>query len=121
MGDTETTLLDLERRMLRADAEFDSGFFEHYCASDFTVVSAYGVSGRDDVVAMYAQGTGDPSRRSVMADPRVLALDGAGGSALVTYRLTSTADGEPSTVYATSVYRRTPDGWRLVLLQQTPA
>jgi hypothetical protein len=118
MNDTETTLLDLEQRMLKADAESDAEFFRQYCEDDFMAVSAYGVSPKDQVLEMYSQGSADADRRNEILDPRVVPVSST--SALVTYRLTSTAKGESSSMYSTSVYRQTAAGWRLLFLQQTP-
>jgi hypothetical protein len=119
MSDIEKTLAELEQRMLDADAAYDEKFFEEHCADDFTAMGSYGIVSRQQVLDMYAKGTGNPDRRNQANDVVVKPLGDAG--AVVAYRLTSTTGDETSTWLASTVYRRTPDGWRAVLLHQTPA
>lgn len=118
MSEQDRTLLDLEQRMLDADAAYDESFFEEYCAEDFVAMGGYGVVPRQQVIEMYAKGTANPDRRSRVGDPAVKPLGEDG--AVVVYRLTSTTGGETSSWHASTVYRRTPDGWRVVLIHQTP-
>ena len=119
MSEIETTLLEIEQRMLDADAAYDETFFEEYCAGDFVAMGSYGVVSRDQVLDMYAKGNGTPNRRNQLHDPTVKLL--GDGGALITYKLTSTTGDETSSWYATTAYRRVAEGWRVVLLHQTPA
>jgi hypothetical protein len=118
MNDIEKTLVEIEQRMLDADAAYDERFFEEYCADDFVAMGNYGIVARQQVLAMYAGGNANPDRRSQAHDVVVKPLGDAG--AVLTYTLTSTTGDETSSWYASTVYRRTPDGWRVVLLHQTP-
>ncbi|MFI6604684.1 DUF4440 domain-containing protein [Nonomuraea sp. NPDC050536] len=119
MSEPEETLLNLEQRMLDADAAYDEAFFEEHCAEDFVAMGSYGVVPRQQVIEMYAKGTGNPDRHSRVNDPVVKPL--GDGGAVVAYRLTSTTGEETSSWHASTVYRHTPEGWRVVLLHQTPA
>lgn len=112
-------LVELEKRMLEADAAADAAFFEANCAEDFIAVTSYGISTKKDVVAMYEGGTADPSRRSELADERVMPL--GEGVAAVVYTLISATPDETTKTYATSVYRRSGEAWQLALLQHTRA
>ena len=54
-----------------------------------------------------------------ITDARTIAL--GDGAALVTYRWRSRRGDQRYEAVMSSVYRRRPEGWRLVLHQQTPA
>lgn len=114
----ESTLLQLEQRGLDADAAYDAAYFEEFCADDFVAVGSYGVYQRAQVIDMYANGTPTADRKSRVVDPTVRLLGDQG--ALVTYTLVSDAGDATSMWYATTAYRRTPEGWRVVLLHHTP-
>ncbi|MFF3668517.1 nuclear transport factor 2 family protein [Microtetraspora malaysiensis] len=118
MSDIEKTLVEIEQRMLDADAAYDERFFEEYCADDFVAMGNYGIVSRQQVLDMYAKGSGNPDRRNQAHDVVVKPLGDVG--AVVAYKLTSTTGDETSSWYASTVYRQTPDGWRVVLLHQTP-
>jgi hypothetical protein len=118
MNDTEKTLVELEQRILDADAAYDETVFEEYCADDFVAMGHYGVVSRQQVLDMYVNGSATPGRRNQAHDVVVKPLGDAG--AVVVYRLTSTTGDETSSWHASTVYRRTPEGWRAVLLHQTP-
>jgi hypothetical protein len=119
MSEIEQTLLEIEQRMLDADAAYDGTFFEKYCTDDFVAMGSYGVVSKEQVLDMYAKGDGNPNRRNQVQDPQVKLL--GDGGALVIYKLTSTTGDETSSWYATTAYRRVDDDWRVVLLHQTPA
>lgn len=119
MSDIEKTLAEIEQLMLNADAAYDVPFFEEHCAEDFMAMGNYGIVSRQQVLDMYAKGSGNPDRRNQAHDVVVKPLGDAG--AVVAYKLTSTTGDETSSWYASTVYRRTSDGWRVVLLHQTPA
>lgn len=118
MSPIESTLLQLEQRGLDADASYDAKHFDEFCAEDFVAVGSFGVYERAQVIAMYTNGTPAVHRKSRVTDPtvRLLGEDGA----LVTYTLVSMAGDTTASWYATTVYRRTPLGWRIVHLHQTP-
>jgi hypothetical protein len=118
MSDLEKTLVEIEQRMLNADAAYDEKFFEEYCADDFVAVGNYGIVSRRQVLDMYAKGSGNPDRHNRAHDVVVKPLGDTG--AVVAYKLTSTTGDETSSWCASTVYRQTPDGWRVVLLHQTP-
>ncbi|HUR03791.1 MAG TPA: nuclear transport factor 2 family protein [Nonomuraea sp.] len=118
MSNIETALAEIEQRMLDADAAYDKKFFEEYCADDFIAMGNYGIVSRQQVLDMYAKGKANPGRRNQAHDVVVKPLGDAG--AVVAYKLISTTDDETSSWYASTVYRRTADGWRVVLLHQTP-
>lgn len=118
MSDIEKTLVDLEQRMLDADAAYDERFFEEYCADDFVAMGHYGIVPRQQVLDMYVKGSGNPDRCNRAHDVVVKPLGDAG--AVVVYKLTSTIGDETSSWHASTVYRRTAGGWRVVLLHQTP-
>ncbi|MEV1172253.1 nuclear transport factor 2 family protein [Nonomuraea sp. NPDC049784] len=118
MSEIEKTLMEIEQRMLDADAAYDEKFFQEYCADDFVAMGSYGIVSRQQVLDMYAQGAGNPDRRNQAHDAVVKSLGDAG--AVVAYTLTSTTGGETASWYASTVYRRTPQGWRVVLIHQTP-
>ncbi|NUR85681.1 MAG: nuclear transport factor 2 family protein [Nonomuraea sp.] len=118
MSDLEKELLALEQRMLDADSAYDEAFFEEYCADDFTAMGSYGVVPREQVLAMYKSGSANPDRRSRVDDAVVKPLGDDG--AVVAYTLTSTTGDDTTQWYASTVYRRTPEGWRVVVLHQTP-
>ncbi|GAA1714456.1 nuclear transport factor 2 family protein [Fodinicola feengrottensis] len=118
MNEIEKTVLALEEHMLAADAAYDPEFFRVTCADDFLTVSTAGVASKEQVVEMYAQG-GPAGRRNEINDPRILIVNEE--SAVLTYRLVSTAGDTTVTIFSTSVYRREADGWRMVFLQQTPS
>ncbi|MGW4796440.1 DUF4440 domain-containing protein [Nonomuraea sp. NPDC004297] len=118
MSGIEKTLVELEQRMLDADAAYDEKFFEEYCADDFVAMGHYGIVPRQQVLDMYVTGSGNPDRRNRAHDVVVKPLGDAG--AVVTYQLTSTSGDETSSWHASTVYRRTSGGWRVVLLHQTP-
>jgi len=118
-------LLDLEERQWKANREADADFYRQYCADDFVIVSRFGVLTKADVLAQFEKGNVNPFLRTDMEDPRVLAI--GDDSALLTYKETIEASidaegGKTRTfsIYATTVYRRSGDGWRFVLHQQTP-
>jgi len=118
-------LLDLEERQWKANREADADFYRQYCAHDFVIVSRFGVLTKADVLAQFEKGNVNPFLRTDMEDPRVLAI--GDDSALLTYKETIEASidaegGKTRTfsIYATTVYRRSGDGWRFVLHQQTP-
>ncbi|TMR99268.1 nuclear transport factor 2 family protein [Nonomuraea basaltis] len=118
MSEIEQTLAEIEQRMLDADAAYDAKFFEEHCAEDFMAMGSYGIVSRQQVLDMYAGGTANPDRRNQAHDVVVKPLGPAG--AVVAYKLTSTTGDETSSWYASTVYRQTADGWRVVLLHQTP-
>lgn len=118
MSDIAKTLVEIEQWMLDADAAYDERFFEEYCADDFVAMGNYGIVSRQQVLDMYAKGSGNPDRHNRAQDVVVKPLGSAG--AVVAYKLTSTTGDETSSWYASTVYRRTPGGWRVVLLHQTP-
>jgi hypothetical protein len=118
MSGIEETLVKLEQRMLDADAASDERFCEEYCADDFVAIGHYGTVSRQQVLDMYVKGVGNPDRRNRAHDVVVRPLGDAG--AVVAYKLTSTIGDETSSWHASTVYRRTSEGWRVVLLHQTP-
>ncbi|MEV6040213.1 nuclear transport factor 2 family protein [Nonomuraea sp. NPDC052116] len=118
MSGIEKTLVELEQRMLDADAAYDETFFEEYCADDFVAMGHYGIVSRQQVLDMYVKGSGNPERYNRAHDVVVKPLGDAG--AVVAYKLTSTIGDETSSWHASTVYRRTSEGWRVVLLHQTP-
>lgn len=118
-NELKSTLTKLEQRMLEADAAYDSAFFAEHCAGDFIAVGSYGIMSRRQVMEMYESGSATPGRHSEVKDPRVQPL-GDGGAA-ITYTMVSTTPEGTSSWYATSVYRMTPEGWRIAILQHTPA
>ncbi|NUP02470.1 MAG: nuclear transport factor 2 family protein [Nonomuraea sp.] len=118
MSDFEKELLGLEQQMLDADAAYDEAFFEEHCADDFMALGSYGIVSRQQVLDMYTNGSGNPDRHNRVNDAVVKPLGDDG--AVVAYTLTSTTGEETAQWYATTVYRRTPEGWRVVVLHQTP-
>ncbi|MEV6153845.1 nuclear transport factor 2 family protein [Nonomuraea sp. NPDC052129] len=118
MSEIEKTLLEIEQRMLNADAAYDEKFFEEYCADDFMAMGNYGIVSRQQVLQMYTQGSGNPNRRNQANDAAVKLLGDSG--AIIAYTLTSTTGEETTSWYATTAYRHTPEGWRVVLIHQTP-
>jgi hypothetical protein len=125
MNEVEKELLDLEERQWRANREADAEFYRRYCADNFVIVSRFGVLTKDQVLAQFAKGNVNPFLRTEMEEPRVLTI--GQDSALVTYKETIEASidaegGKTRTfsIYASTVYRRTADGWRFVFHQQTP-
>ena len=125
MNGVKEELLDLEERQWKANREADADFYRQYCADDFVIVSRFGVLTKADVLAQFEKGNVNPFLRTDMEDPRVLAI--GDDSALLTYKETIEASidaegGKTRTfsIYATTVYRRSGDGWRFVLHQQTP-
>jgi ketosteroid isomerase-like protein len=125
VNDTEKELLDLEQRQWKANREADAEFYRRYCTDDFIIVSHFGVLTKAQVLAQFEKGNINPFLRTDMEDPMVLVT--GQDSALLTYKETIEAsiDAEGGTtrtflIYATTVYRRTRDGWRFVFHQQTP-
>ena len=125
MNDVKEELLELEERQWKANREADADFYRQYCADDFIIVSRFGVLTRAQVLAQFEKGNVNPFLRTDMADPRVLVFDD--NAALLTYKETIEASidaegGKTTTfsIYATTVYRRSADGWRFVFHQQTP-
>jgi len=125
VNDAEKELLDLEERQWKANREADAEFYRRYCADDFIIVSRFGLLTKGQVLAQFEKGNINPFLRTDMEDLRVLAI--GQDSALLTYKETIEASidaegGKTMTfsIYATTVYRRTDDGWRFVFHQQTP-
>ncbi|SRR6266498_608726 len=125
MSDIEKELLALEEQQWKANRDADAGFYERYCTDDFIIVGAFGVLTKDQVLAQFRRGNINPFLRTEMEDPRVLVI--GEDSALLTYKETIEAsidaDGgkvRTFSIYATTVCRRTRDGWRFVFHQQTP-
>ena len=125
MSDVKNELLDLEERQWKANREADAEFYRQYCADDFVIVSRFGLLTKAQVLAQFEKGNVNPFLRTEMEDPRVVAI--GDDSALLTYKETIEASidaegGKTRTfsIYATTVYRRSGDGWRFVFHQQTP-
>jgi hypothetical protein len=125
VNDVEKELLDLEERQWKANREADAEFYRRYCADDFIIVSRFGLLTKAQVLAQFEKGNINPFLRTDMEDHRVLPI--GQDSALLTYKETIEASidaegGKTTTfsIYATTVYRRTGDGWRFVFHQQTP-
>ena len=125
MSDVKEELLDLEERQWKANREADAEFYREYCADDFVIVSRFGVLTKPQVLAQFEKGNVNPFLRTDMEDPRLLAI--GDDSALLTYKETIEASidaegGKTRTfsIYATTIYRRSGDGWRFVFHQQTP-
>jgi ketosteroid isomerase-like protein len=124
MSDIEKELIALEEQQWKANREADSEFYKQYCADDFLIVGNFGVLTKEQVLAQFERGNVNPFLRTEMEDPRVLVI--GADSALLTYKETIEAsidaeDGRIRTfsVYATTVFRHTSDGWRFVLHHQT--
>ena len=125
VNDVEKELLDLEERQWKANREADAEFYRRYCADDFIIVSRFGQLTKAQVLTQFEKGNINPFLRTDMEDPMVLVT--GQDSALLTYKETIEASidaegGKTRTfsIYATTVYRRTSDGWRFVFHQQTP-
>jgi len=125
VSDVKNELLDLEERQWKANREADAEFYRQYCADDFVIVSRFGLLTKAQVLAQFEKGNVNPFLRTEMEDPRVVAI--GDDSALLTYKETIEASidaegGKTRTfsIYATTVYRRSGDGWRFVFHQQTP-
>jgi len=125
LSDVEKELIALEEQQWKANREADGEFYRRYCADDFIIVSTFGVLTKDQVLAQFERGNVNPFLRTDMEDPRVLVL--GEDSALLSYKETieASVDAEGGarrtfSIYATTVYRRTSDGWRFVFHQQTP-
>jgi hypothetical protein len=118
MSEIEQTLIEIEQRMLDADAAYDGTFFEKYCTDDFVAMGSYGVVSKEQVLDMYARGSGNPNRRNQIENPKVKTL--GDGGALITYKLTSVTGDDTSSWYASTAYRRIDENWYVVLLHQTP-
>lgn len=112
-------LLELERAGWRALCESAGDrFYGNVMTDDALMVLANGaVMDRDAVTA--ALGQAPPWRSFELSDPR--AIRAGSDSAALVYVGRAERDGadEPFVGAMSSVYRRTPDGWRLVLYQQT--
>jgi hypothetical protein len=112
-------LLELERAGWRALCESTGDrFYGDLMTDDALMVLANGaVLDRDAVTAALRQAP--PWRAFALSDPRVVRA-GADTAALV-YICTAERDGgdEPFVGAMSSVYRRTAEGWRLALYQQT--
>jgi ketosteroid isomerase-like protein len=121
-ADLEATLLELEERQWAANRAADPEFYRRYCADDFRLVSRFGVWDKQRGVAELEKGNVNPFLRTDMEDPIVIEL--GDGTALLTYKETIDAEirgqRQVFSIYATSVFRRTDDGWRYVFHQQTP-
>ena len=112
-------LLELEQAGWRSlcDSAGDR-FYGEVMTDDAVMVLANGaVMDRDAVVA--ALGQAPPWRAFDLTDPRV--IPAGDNSAALVYVGRAERDGadEPFVGAMSSVYRRTADGWRLVLYQQT--
>lgn len=116
----ETTLLELENELWRANREGDGAFYEEHLRPDALVVSRYGVVERDAMLPR-VQENRNPYLRAELTEPRVLSL--TEDSALITYRSTVTAQANTEEitfeVLATSVYVREGGTWRGAFHQQT--
>jgi len=112
-----TDLVALERRFWHEAG--DVAFYRANALASVVMVfpAPFGIMAGDalfDAVAG-AQPWADVEFSDVHVDEHV------DGVATVAYHaLASHRDGAPYTTYASSVYVRTPDGWKLALHQQTP-
>ena len=73
----------------------------------------------DDRTAVLDSMSGPPWTTFELADERV--VDVGRDAAVVAYRASAVRDGVRYEALVTSTYQRTPEGWRLVLHQQTPS
>jgi ketosteroid isomerase-like protein len=112
----EPSLLDLEEAFWRAAG--DRARYEERLAADAVhVFPGWGVTEREAALDAVAQA--EPWEKFTIDQGRVVLL-GEGAAALV-YRVTAQRTGAaPYEAAITSVYRRTADGWELVVHQQTP-
>ncbi|GAB3433119.1 nuclear transport factor 2 family protein [Flindersiella endophytica] len=114
------TLIELENDMWRANREGDGAFYATALRDDALVVSKYGVMGKDQIVPVI-QANRNPYVKTDLSEHRVIELDA--NNAVLTYHAHVVAEVQGKEVelpsYATSVYTREGDGWRIVFHQQT--
>jgi hypothetical protein len=109
-------LLKIEEGFWRAAGDSDR-YAEHLAADAVHVFPGWGVASREAVLAGVAKA--DPWTSFAIEEPEVLFLSDA--SAAVVYRAHAQRQGQPPYEAAiTSVYRRCPGSWELVVHQQTP-
>jgi ketosteroid isomerase-like protein len=109
-------LLALEEGFWRAAG--DSAAYEAHLASDAEhVFPGWGVTPRQAVLEAVAEV--EPWERFDMGDPAYVELGDSAAALVYTARAKRAGDDE-YVAAMTSVYRRTGDGWELVIHQQTP-
>ncbi len=114
--ETKSTLLEQERAFWRAAGDRDR-YASGLTDDAVHVLPGLGVADRGSVLD--GVGAASPWDAFALEQPELLRV-GDGAAALV-YTARATRDGVGTYVAAvTSVYRRTPDGWKLVVHQQTP-
>lgn len=112
-------LVELERRGWEALAtEGAAGpFYEEVLAERVLMLLPGGLV-IDDRAAVVESMSGAPWSSYEMGEPAVLPL--GPDAAVVAYRATATRSGTDYEALFASTYRRTADGWRLAVHQQTP-
>ena len=116
MDDAEE-LRRLEESLWRTDTRFDAGHLEEILAPDFLESGRSGrVYSRSDILAMEAQ---EIRARLPLQGFRVSII--GDDVRLVTYVSEVEAGGEVQVANRSSLWQRTPAGWRLAFHQGTPA
>ena len=115
-------LLSVEQEVWAALAAGDAEADARLLAEDFLGVYGSGFAGKADHCAQLADGPTVAGYE--LSEARVLEL--AADVVLLAYRARwvgagSRSTGEETTMYVTSVWRRTEEGWRNVFSQDTPA
>jgi uncharacterized protein (TIGR02246 family) len=119
--DMRDTILRLEDEIWAANRRGDGSYYQRYLTDDATAIATFGVFDKAAIVEQVAQNV-VPYTSTRLSGQQVMLL--GEDSALITYRadIEALQEGKPFSfsVYATSVWRRDRDGWRVRLHQQTP-
>ena len=118
MGDDGFTAL--ERRgweALSSHGETARAFYDRVLDEQGVMLLPGGIA-LDDRATILASMSGRPWSRYELEDVR--SSEPAPGTGVVTYAVVAERDGREYSALVSSVYVRRPDGWRLVLHQQTP-
>jgi hypothetical protein len=114
-------LLQREREYLRAVQAKDGDVASRLTARECLVVSGQGAMKVDGATIKKMVAEHDPSRRYELDESSIAVIEASDGVAIISYRLSTTANGQSSDAYDTDVWVKRDGQWKCALHAEVPA